>query len=368
MKYRILLFGKLPPPHIGPAIATSIILNSKLTNYYDLIHFDISHHKNINDIGKIDLRNLLYTVKQYLKLVQNIIQYKPHLVYIPSQQTTIGYLRDSLFIIIAKLFRKKIVCHLRGAYFRNWYRNECGIVMQWVIKQIQKMIDGQIVLGNNLKQLYEHLMPSNKIFVVHNGRDYIVPTKSENCKNIVKFLFLGNYIKSKGVIDFIESCGKLPKQYLNKVQFYISGNSLDCKEEINQFLNKNPNLPITNLGPVIGKDKKKLFANSDVFVFPTYYRNEGHPWVIVEAIAAGLPVISTEHAAISESVIDGVNGYLVQKKNPQEISEKIIELIENPVLRKNMGENSFNIYKNKFTEEKLVKNFKQVFDKILNNG
>ena len=85
--------------------------------------------------------------------------------------------------------------------------------------------------------------------------------------------------------------------------------------DFENFLQQHPELPVINHGPVKGDKKFSILNEADIFVFPTYYRNEGHPWVTVEAMAAGLPVISTDHAAISESVHDGKNGYLVEKKN-----------------------------------------------------
>ena len=83
-----------------------------------------------------------------------------------------------------------------------------------------------------------------------------------------------------------------------------------------------------------------------------YYRNEGHPWVIVEALAAGLPIISTDRGAIIESVIDGYNGYIVNPKRPKEIAEKIIKLTDDKDLRDQMSINSLNVYKEKFTSTK----------------
>ena len=94
-------------------------------------------------------------------------------------------------------------------------------------------------------------------------------------------------------------------------------------------------------------------------------QNEGHPWVIVEALAAGLPIISTDWGAITESVIDGDNGFIVSSKNPNSISQKIEELIKNEKLRNEMGKKSRFLYECKFTQKKLVANLKHVFDSVL---
>ena len=102
---------------------------------------------------------------------------------------------------------------------------------------------------------------------------------------------------------------------IQKSKFIICGHKRDedTINEIYDFIKLNPDINLEYLGPVSGEDKMDVFAMSDVFVFPSYYRNEGHPWVIVEALASKLPIISTNHAAISESVIDSFNGFLVKK-------------------------------------------------------
>ena len=120
MKKTILFFGKLPPPHIGPAIATEIILSSELQYKFRLIHFDTSHHSKINEIGKWKVNNIWHAFISYLRLIKMIMNFSPDIVYIPSQQATISYLRDIPYFIITKILRKKLVCHLRGGYFLQY--------------------------------------------------------------------------------------------------------------------------------------------------------------------------------------------------------------------------------------------------------
>ena len=120
-KPRILVLGKLPPPYIGPSVATRLILNSKLKEEFDLIHLDSSDHRDINTLGALDFQNFYLAFKHYFLLIWAITSYQPDLVYMPIGQTTLGYARDAGFILISKLLRRKVLSHLRGANFRNWY-------------------------------------------------------------------------------------------------------------------------------------------------------------------------------------------------------------------------------------------------------
>jgi glycosyltransferase involved in cell wall biosynthesis len=111
--------------------------------------------------------------------------------------------------------------------------------------------------------------------------------------------------------------------------------------------------------------KFDLLSDADIFLFPPR-EPEGHPWVIIEAMAASLPIISTDQGAIIESVIDGSNGFIVPPFQPDIIADKIKLLVSDPILRKKMGAESLNYYKKEFTEERMVEKLTNIFNTVIN--
>jgi glycosyltransferase involved in cell wall biosynthesis len=361
----VLVFGKLPPPYIGPSVATQILLRSKLREEFDIVHFDLSDHRNYKTLGKIDLMNFWIAFRQYFLLPWYLARYRPDLVYMPFGQTTVSYYRDSVFLLLIKLFRKKVVCHLRGGNFDNWYRG-ASVFTRWYVRRIHSLVDAQIILGENLRHLFNWLMPDSRIFVVPNGGNFPIPEVRKR-DGIFRALFLGNLLESKGVVDFLKASEIIALSGYRDTEFVLAGENREARtvEFIDRFIREHPDVRVRMPGPLTGEDKFRLLAECDVLVFPTYYVNEGHPWVIVESMAAGLPVISTDHAAIPETVSDGENGFLVPKKDPEAIAEKVIRLIEDPELRERMGKRSREIYREKFTEEIMVEKMSSVFHKVL---
>lgn len=367
LKNKVIFLGKLPPPYIGPAVATGILLKSKLAEIYRLFHLDTSDHRDINKLGAFDLKNIVLPLFHYVKLKYMIIRHRPQAVYIPSAQTTVAFIRDIPFILIAKFFRKKVICHLRGGNFKNWY-NSAGTVTRWLVRRIQRLVDAQIVLGDCLVDMYADLMPRGKIFVVPNGGDFPVVEREEKKSGNgqkLRVLFLANFVRSKGVLETLHAVPEVFSKFHN-IEFIFAGSwfDLETKKEFALFLNNHPELPVKVMGPVTGAEKFALLASTDIFVFPTYYENEGHPWVIIEAMAAGLPIISTDHGAICETVSDDVNGFIIEKKNPVQIAEKILIMASDNELRERMGNNSRKIYENKFTEVIMINKLVSVFDRI----
>ena len=142
-----------------------------------------------------------------------------------------------------------------------------------------------------------------------------------------------------------------------------SWRSKDVEAKCKKLVEEN-NLPVSFLPSANGEDKFQHLADADIFVF-TPREPEGHPWGIVEAMAAGLPIISTDKGAIVESVKDNLNGYIVPSGDPDSIADRLFQLISDSALRKRMGIESKRVYENGFTEEKMVVNLTTIFEKVI---
>lgn len=357
-KKTIIFMAPTPPPYMGPSVATEIILKSRFVEEFNVIHIDTADRRSLSKLCKIDVTNIYLALKHYVLLFQKLLFNKVDLVYIPISQATVGFLRDTGFIIISKLFRKKIVLHLRGGYFREFY-NSSDRVEKYIIRKALKRVDRMIVLGECLKVLFEGLVPAEELSVVPNGLNMSFGSIENRNPNRDYFvvLFLSNLIETKGFKDVLYSVKRVIKKYTNVRYVFAGGwrkqeDKLECedyvkRERINDY--------VDFVGTVTGEQKKKFLKDANVFVFPTYYPMEGHPWAIVEAMAAGLPIITTDQGCIKESVINGENGFIIPKRNVEALAEKIMELIENSKQREDMGRKSREFYEANFTEEHFVR-------------
>ena len=106
---------------------------------------------------------------------------------------------------------------------------------------------------------------------------------------------------------------------------------------------------------------KPWLAESSVFVLPSYYR-EGIPRSSQEALAMSLPIITTDSVGCRETVVDGVNGYLVPVKNVQALVDKMLLFVEDPNLIISMGINSRKIAEERFSEEDKIRSQLQIMN------
>ena len=112
---------------------------------------------------------------------------------------------------------------------------------------------------------------------------------------------------------------------------------------------------------VRGEEKANIFNQSHIFVLPSLA--EGQPLVLLEAMAYGLPVIATDRGAIKDCIINGENGYIVERE-PVKVAEPIKYLIRNPQIYRKMSIKSRELYKNNFTEEHFINGMIKVFEKL----
>ena len=169
----------------------------------------------------------------------------------------------------------------------------------------------------------------------------------------ISFLFIGRMLKEKGIHDFI-AAAKIVKQSHPDVQFTVLG-AIDPfnpgalqQSELDRLISLN----IVNY-PGQVDDVQKWIAASHVFVLPSY--REGVPRSTQEAMAIGRAVITTDVPGCRETVTDGVNGFLIEKWNPQALAEKMIYFIEQPKEIKKKGYESYKIAQDKFDADKVNK-------------
>lgn len=363
-KFSVLILGKLPPPYMGPAIATRIILDSSLKNHFNLLHINTQANTDLTGIGRWSFSKLFRNFKIYFNILSVCLKKRPALVLIPISQSTSGFLKDSMFILISRMTGTKVLIHLRGSNFKTWLEKSSFPVRRYV-RSVLSLTSGVIVLGIKLRHLFEDFYPEEKIHVVPNGGNYCLPKRIRSDENIFEIVYLANLQPSKGIEDVIQATKLLKERTSKKFHLTVVGawRNEQTRETISEWI-KNYDLPVTILTPEMAGNKFQHLVNADAFVF-TPREPEGHPWVIVEAMACGLPVISTDQGAITESVIDSQNGFIVSTSSPNQIFDKLILLMNDPELRNRMGEQSRKLYESQFTEDRMVENLVAVFNKVI---
>jgi glycosyltransferase involved in cell wall biosynthesis len=313
-------------------------------------------------MGKWTPGKVVRTLWIYSRMKLLILRYRPAVVIIPVSQSTAGYLKDSIYLLIAKALFRKAVLHLRGSDFRNWYERTGPLMRRWVRATLRRT-DGIIVQGERLRSLFDGLVAPERIHVVPNGADFpLEPTGLRHTPFTI--LYLANLQSSKGIEDVLEAALLLKKQGIDEFRLNVAGawRSSETQRNCTEFVNRH-SLPVVFLPAAIDSEKFRLLEAADAFVF-TPRAPEGHPWVIVEAQAAGLPVIATAKGAIPDAVRDGENGFIVADRDPAAIAARLDRLMKDEALRQRMGKASRDTYLSRYTEAAMVENMRKAIEAV----
>lgn len=359
----ILCIIQLPPPVHGVSECNKILVNSDLINSnYKLSIINLQFSKSISDIEHFSFKKILTAIKYCFKIVKEIKLSKPDLIYFTISPNGSSFYRDAFYVLLIKIFRKKILFHLHGQGFKDSTKQNL------VKKRISKFIfnNAEVIclakkLTTDIKEVF-----SGKPFIVHNGikiQDNIIKRKPKDNK-IVQLLYLSHLKENKGVMVFMEAL-KILKENGEVFQARLVGESGGLTiEYLQNYIQENSlQNHIQLVGPLYEMKKFVEFNNADIFVFPTYF--DAFPLVILEAMQCELPIITTDEGGIPEIVIDGVTGFIIEKKNITQLVEKITFLINEPNIRKNLGFNGRKRFLKYFTLLHFENNVKSVFDTLL---
>jgi glycosyltransferase involved in cell wall biosynthesis len=359
LKPSVFVIGPTPPPFHGVAVAIRTLLDSKIAQEFQLFHLELADRRGIQHVNKPDLHDVFLFGRQWARLIAMLLRSRPRLTYLVLSQTTIGFIRDSLLIWPAYFRGSRVVLHLHGGNIRDWFLSRSWL-MQSYVRIVLNRVARVIVLGESLKGLFEGLVQEHKIAVVPNGIGWQSVNECDgpvSMRNRYRILHLSTLSHLKGALVLLQAIPFVARQY-QEVEFVFAGpwSHMEDKEWAEKFIvEKGIARFVSFTGQVEGDAKLSLFKSSHVFVFPGV-QQEGQPLVVLEAMAASLPIIFTDRGCLKETLGDRESGLCTQLNNPQDLAAQILWLLDHPEERKQMGQAGRRRYEKFFTKEKHIAN------------
>lgn len=253
---------------------------------------------------------------------------------------------------------------------------KCKIKSTWHIREIiksnieNKVISyimkkkADLIIANSKASGQALNVPESKIRVVYNA----VEDKERVDVPHTEFTvgMAGRINRWKGQKLLVDAAEIVNKKY-PEVIYNIAGDVYTGEEFIKEDLIKHiEEKGLTESVRLLGQvnNMPEFYSGLDIFVLPST-QPEPFGLVVIEAMNYGLPVVATNHGGPVEIIEEGVDGYLVDWENPQEMADRIIRLIEDKELRDTMGRNGQNKKKEQFSVSAMVRNVEKVFEEVL---
>lgn len=403
---KLLVFAHTPPPHHGQSYMVHLMLEGFggdrrrqkqpfLDAPIECYHVNARLSQDLEDIGDLRIGKFILLLGYCLQAVWCRFRYGVrNLYYIPAPGKPSALYRDWLVMAICRPFFKRIILHWHAAGLAKWLEMVVQMRSREITYRLMKEVDLSIVLSKYNQADAEKIF-SQRVRVVSNGipdpcpnfATELLPTRKarvaarvainrgtppptgadpETDPRIVRVLYLAHCTHEKGLFDSLAAV-KLANAMLCRdnspftLRLMIAGTFVTAEEKVRfQRLAAEPGAReyVDYHGFVSGQQKNDLLRRADIFCFPTYYQNENQPVNLIEAMAFGLPILTTRWRSIPELFPADYPG-LVAVRAPGEIAQTLISLLTSDV-----GEQFREMFQRGFTLDEHLASLREAFQSV----
>jgi len=371
---KLLVFAHVPPPYHGQSYAVKLMLESFGGNRRKLAlagggpdrfgiecyHVNARYSKTLEDIGEFQAGKLFLILFYCLQALWCRFRHGADIFYyVPAPGKPVALYRDWLVMLVCRPFFKKIIFHWHAAGLAKWLETAVSIRTRSFTYRRMRDADLSIVLSEFNRRDAEKLT-ARRVTIVAGGipdpcpqfETEILPRRraraagfkkilasdpamrgANDGDKIVNVLFLAHCTREKGVFDSIEgmvlaneklAAEKSPLRFrLTLIGAFASG--AEEKKLRDLIERRGLQSTVECLGFVSTERKDQALRDADLFCFPTYYGAENQPGNLIEAMAFGLPVITTHWRSVPEMLPPDYPG-IVDPKSPGQIAESLRRL------------------------------------------
>jgi glycosyltransferase involved in cell wall biosynthesis len=360
-------------------------------------HVNARLSRKLEDIGDLRIGKVVLLLWYCLQAIWCRFRYGvTNFYYIPAPGKPSALYRDWVVMLICRPFFKRVLLHWHAAGLAKWLELTVGLRHRLVTYRLMKQVDLSIVLSAYNRGDAEKLF-SRTIRVVSNGipdpcpgfahellprrrarfaaRRKLLSGQTLSTKEleaaggdpqVVKVLYLAHCTREKGLFDSVTAITLASQRLAERraplsLRLLVAGSFVTPREE-DEFKRLSAQMArpevIQYLGFVSGERKHQLFREADLFCFPTYFQNENQPVNLIEAMAFGLPILTTRWRSLPELFPPGYAG-LVKVRSPEQVAEVLLGLATSE-----SGEGFRDIFLHNFTLEMHLSRLADAFHHV----
>jgi glycosyltransferase involved in cell wall biosynthesis len=348
----ILMLG--PSLEVQGGIST---VERSLLEHWPVSKYRVQHLGTLVDGSK--WAKLVVATKAFTRFLGLLLIRRPAVIHIHFASRA-SFFRKSLFVLAARGFRRRIILHAHGGEFHLFYDTESGRLGRWYIRWIVNQADRLLVVSGQWQEFYHRIYKRREPIVMHNPV-HCPPLNPDRGEGAPLLLTLGRLGCGKGTYDLLAAVPRILERH-PEAEFWLAGDGE--VEEVRRLLRTKPYGDHVRLvGWVTGGRKEEILTRATLFVLPSY--NEGLPLAVLEAMAYGLPIVSTPVGGIPEAIVDGETGFLVEPGDVEAIARKVNLLLSDAELRDRMGMNARRRAQEQFEVGAIINQLFTIYDELI---
>ncbi|MDA9196986.1 glycosyltransferase family 4 protein [Akkermansiaceae bacterium] len=322
-KKRIIFFGELPSGCVT-GISLSNKLNLEILRESGFEVEIVEERTHLRQHKKRGIKKILSVLLNYLRFVYVLMKNtRFDYLYFTISLSKFGIIKTYLSALSFELLssrRAAAILHLHRGDFVDFYNKSKW--NRFLSRRILGKIDTLIVLGESqIEQFLDFY--DLRIKVVRNTVESEFEVCDKDCHQPYRFLYLSNYIESKGILDLLEVFSQYDDAVLGAFHLDCYGTSI-C-DQFTEQLKKFSSEQIKINGGVFGQKKYEIIASSHVLILPSW--NEGAPTVVLEAMSVGTVVIVTDVGLVRE-MLGKDYPFICKPRDPKALDDVIRKYVE----------------------------------------
>ncbi len=284
----------------------------------------------------------------FSRLLSLLLRGRVHLLHV-HQASRSSTWRKFGFICLAVAFRCPVVLHVHGGMFADFYRHQSSALWRGLIRWTFRRSRFVVALSEQWRTAFEAIEPLSHLVVIPNPVD--VPAWQASLSDgPPTVLFLGVLNEAKGVKDLLQAWpGVLAQSPQARLVLAGAGDANQLDEWVTEAgVADSIDMP----GWVRGAQKEQLMRQAWLFVLPSHI--EALPMSILEAMAAGVPVVASNVGGIPMAVISGKTGFLIEPHDRQALTQRIVDVLRDDELRLRLGGQARHLAVQQFSTQVII--------------
>jgi len=278
----------------------------------------------------------IHSIRLFARLLRALVEHRPSAAYLMTGSYT-GFYEKAIMALVCRALGTGTVLHLIGGGFEDFVRSSPfhARAVPWLLARTS--VVGCV--GTRWLDYVHGISPRANARLLPNPVDVAavqcVATRARSRDDRdVRFLFVGVMTTIKGPFDLLDACARARGSLEGRARLTLVGSGPSLDEVRRRIRDLGLEAFVSAPGFVSDEDKARYLAEADAFVLPSHA--EGIPVALLEAMAAGLPVIATPVGAVRDAV-DETCGVLVTPQAPDELAVALVRMVEAGAKRLEMG-------------------------------
>jgi glycosyltransferase involved in cell wall biosynthesis len=289
---------------------------------------------------------------------------RPDIIHHNSAFDSRAILRDAPLVQLAKHHMVPIFIKVHGSHREAFGR--MNLFMRLLRRSLLANVSGIGVLSEAERLEFVDNWPSlrSKVVVVKNviNPHFFQVARDESPTPTV--LFVSRFIRQKGMFDLLEAIPLILKD-IPTAKFIFVGSGRDARDFLDQVRSRNLGGAVNWIEHVSNEVTVQYYSSAWVLVFPSHFP-EGMPMVVAEAMASGLPIVTTKTRFSTSYMIEGKHCLYTEIKDPRSIALEVLSLLKQKDLRDTLSQHSRTLAE-EFTAPKVAGEFIRVYNRLLDS-